>query len=43
MWTDSVLDAAVGHDHVEDRLRLVGGARPDTERLEQPARGRNDR
>ena len=36
--THGVVDAAVGHDHVEDRLCLVGDALPNAERLKQPAR-----
>ena len=37
-----VVEPAVGDDHVEDRLRLVGDGVPDAERLEQPPRRRDD-
>ena len=40
--TDGVFDAAVGHRHVQDRLRLIRGALPNAERLEQTPRGRDD-
>ena len=38
-----VVEPAVGDDHVEDRLRLLGHALPNTERFQQPACGGNDR
>jgi hypothetical protein len=38
-----VVQAAVGHHHVEDRLRLVGHALPHADGLEQPPRGGDDR
>ena len=38
-----VVEPAVGHHHVEDRLRLVGDGLPNAERREQPPRGCNDR
>ena len=37
-----VLQAAVGDDHVEDRLRVVGDLVPDADGLEQPPRRRHD-
>ena len=40
--THGVVDPAVGHHHVEDRLRFIGDARPDVERLEQTAHGRDE-
>jgi hypothetical protein len=38
-----VVEPAVGHDHVEDRLRLAGHALPDAESLKQAAHGSDDR
>ena len=37
-----VVEFAIGHHHVEDRLRLVGNRVPHPDRLEQPARRRRD-
>ena len=37
-----IIETAVGHDHVEDRLRLPGDAAPNAERLEQPPRSGDD-
>ena len=37
-----VVEPAVGHHHVEDRLRGPGDAPPDADRLEQPARRRDN-
>src|SRR5262249_2581935 len=38
-----VFEPAVGHHHVEDRLRLAGGALPDAERFEQSPRSGDNR
>ncbi len=38
-----VVEPAVGDDHVEDRLRLVGDVLPGADRLEEPARSGDDR
>ena len=37
-----VVEPAVGHHHVEDRLGLVGHGLPNAKRREQPARRGND-
>ena len=37
-----VLQPRIGHDHVEDRLRLVRDRLPDPEGFEQPPAGRDD-
>ena len=37
-----IVEPAVGDDHVEDRLRIVGDALPNADGLEQPARRRHD-
>ncbi len=39
---DRVLEARIGDDHVEDRLRRRGDALPDAERLEHPPRRGRD-
>jgi hypothetical protein len=41
--TGGILQLGIGHDHVEDGLRIGGHLAPDAERLEQPPAGGHDR